>query len=177
LQKKAEMENQKKEDLAQLLDKTDNTSILNAIAILRDEGNDQLLELVIQIYISNSDREVRTAIFQLICDLKNQKSAEFVMAFINNPELASAKQMLVSSCWQSRLNYIQYFELFIQMVFVEPFEIAFEAFTVIENMEDRVSESRKKELINYIDSHLSECRIENQVLADDLVSIIKQYEE
>ncbi len=171
------MENQKKENLAKLLETKDNTSILNAIAILRDEGNDQLLELLVKIYISNTYREVRTAIFQLICDLKNQKSAEFVVSFINDPELSAAKQMLVSSCWQSRLNYIQYFELFIQMVFVEPFEIAFEAFTVIENMEDRVSELRKKELIHYIDSHLSECRIENQVLADDLAAIIKQYEE
>ena len=59
----------------------------------------------------------------------------------------------------------------------EPFEIAFEAFTVVENIECRVSEGRKKELKDFISSKLDVCREGNLVLADDLISIVEQYEE
>jgi len=171
------MEKAKNPQFSQLLKNSDNAKILEAIGELREEGTDQVLEILAQLFIDNPDSEIRSAITQFFCDLKNQSSAETVIALINNKHLHKAKQMLVSSCWQTRLNYILYLETFIDLVMTEPFEIAFEAFTVVENIECRVSEGRKKELTDFISSKLDACRESNLVLADDLISIVEQYEE
>ena len=143
------MEQKSKEEISKLLNNPDNSIVLNTINELRDQGNDNLLEILCQIYIDNEDREIRTSIFQLFCDLKSQKSTEYVMQLIQNANYKVAKQMLISSCWQSRLNYSNFLEIFILMVITESFEISFEAFTVIENLDVPLEEKRKNELIRY----------------------------
>lgn len=170
------MENNQNKELFKHLQSADKNQVLDAIKALRDEGKDSILELLTKIYLNNTDKEIESAIYKIFCDLKNQHSAESIIELIKNPEYRAARKMLVSSCWQSRLNYIIHLETFIDLVITEPFEIAFEAFTVIENLDTRVSEERKNELVAFVDANLDKCLDDNQVLADDLKSIIRQYE-
>ncbi|MGE4290002.1 MAG: hypothetical protein AB7E36_15060 [Salinivirgaceae bacterium] len=171
------MENKQNKILAEQLKSANKELILDTIKSLRHEGNDEVLELLTQMYLNQTNNEISEAIYRFFCDLKNQHSAETVMQLIKNPEYHQAKKMLVSSCWQSRLNYIVYLETFIAMVFNEPFELAFEAFTVVENMEARVSEQRKNELLAFVDANMDNCIDDNLVLADDLKGIIRLYPE
>ncbi|PKP08423.1 MAG: hypothetical protein CVU09_15875 [Bacteroidetes bacterium HGW-Bacteroidetes-4] len=171
------MENGQNKILAEQLKSANKELILDTIKSLRHDGNDEVLEILTQIYLNQTNNEISQAIYRFFCDLKNQPSAETVIRLIKNPEYHQAKKMLVSSCWQSRLNYIVYLETFIAMVFSEPFELAFEAFTVVENMEARVSEQRKKELLAFVDANMDNCIDDNLVLADDLKGIIQLYPE
>jgi hypothetical protein len=171
------MENGQKKILAEQLKSANKELILDTIKSLRHDGNDEVLEILTQIYLNQTNNEISEAIYRFFCDLKNQTSAETVIQLIKNPEYHQAKKMLVSSCWQSRLNYILYLETFIAMVFNEPFELAFEAFTVVENMEARVSEQRKNELLAFVDANMDNCIDDNLVLADDLKGIIRLYPE
>jgi hypothetical protein len=171
------MENKQNTELFKHLQSADKAEVLNAIKALRDGGKDSILELLTKIYLNNTDKEIEVAIYKIFCDLKNQESAATVIELINDTALNKARKMLISSCWQSRLNYILHLETFIDLVLTQPFEIAFEAFTVIENLETRVSANRKNELMAFIDAHMDECLDDNLVLADDLKGIIRQYEE
>lgn len=171
------MENSKNSNILQQFQEAHSAKIISIINELREEGSDQVLEILAKYYLSTSDAEVRNAISRFFCDLQNQSSAAVIVELINNQDYQGAKQMLVSSCWQTRINYILYLETFIELVFNEPFEIAFEAFTVIENIDSRVSEGRKNELIAFIESRIDSCRDENLVLADDIAAIVRQYEE
>jgi hypothetical protein len=171
------MEKEQNKILSEQLKSANKELIIETIKSLRNEGNDEVLEILIQVYLNQKDLEINEAIYRFFCDLKNQPSAETVIRLIKNPEYHQAKKMLVSSCWQSRLNYIIYMETFIAMVFNEPFELAFEAFTVVENMEARVSEQRKNELLAFVDANMDNCIDDNLVLADDLKGIIRLYPE
>lgn len=171
------MEKAQNKVLAEQLKSANKELILDTIKSLRNDGNNEVLELLTQIYLNQTDNEISQAIYRFFCDLKNQPSTEKVMQLIKNQEYHEARKMLVSSCWQSRLNYITYLETFISMVLREPFELAFEAFTVVENMEARISEQRKNELLAFVDANMDDCLGDNLVLADDLKGIIRLYPE
>jgi hypothetical protein len=63
------------------------------------------------------------------------------------------------------------------LVFDSPFELAFEAFTVIENRQGSVTAERRAELVNYIEKRLAEEGDYNESLTSGLVEIVKNYDD
>lgn len=155
----------------------DDTIVLKTIGEIRDDGSNELLRDLAKLLCSTKNKEIKESIYNLFCDLKNQSSVEKLITFLNSEELKKAKKTLLSACWQTRLDFSDYLELFIDIVIKDPFEYSFEAFTVIENMESKVTRERKNELIEYTKSKISGVKDQNLDLAHDIIPIIERYEE
>jgi len=165
----------KKQSNRDLLFSNKQEVVLKTINQLREIGSDTDLELLAELYAKTADNEIKSTVNQLFCDLKNQESSATITRLLKTISDKPTLKMLVSSCWQSRLNFIDSFEIFIDLVFFESFEISFEAFTVVENFEEIISDERKNKLISYAKEKLSKCKDENQVFAMDLIHIIEAY--
>lgn len=169
------MAEQKKQASKDLLYSSDEKQVLQKIEQLRELGTDSDLITLAEVYTENKSENIKRAIHQFFCDLRNQSSVEVIARIIKTAADKETLKMVVSSTWESRLNYIGYFELFIDLVVHEDFDVAFEAFTLIESFEEKTTEARKQTLIEYAKKKITKCKEGNLSFAVDLVKIIEAY--
>ena len=162
---------------SQLLFSKDDKIVIKAINNLRKSGQDKDLTLLIELYSKNDSLEIKRLIYQFFCDLRSQSSTTSIIQILRSTTERNTLKMLVSSCWQTRLNYIDSFELFIDFIINNEFEISFEAFTLLESFEEKTTKARKKELISYVNKNIENCKEDNLVLASDLSQILENYKE
>ncbi len=169
------MTENKKTTIKEQLYSKDKNIVIKAVKDLRETGKDSDLNALIEFYSKSEDKEVNQLIYRLFCDLRTQKSTSTIVNLIKSTTDKPTLKMLVSSCWQSRLNYIDSFELFIDLVIKESFEISLEAFTLIENFEEKTTEVQISKLIAHVKNSIKGCKENNLPLAVDLVKIIENY--
>ncbi|MEE4198202.1 MAG: hypothetical protein V2I54_11195 [Bacteroidales bacterium] len=112
--------------------KTD--TVLAALKLIRSEGNKELLYEVIKLLHHTDNKNVEEEIFNLLDHLKDQKSAVVIIEAIEDKKYNHVLPRLVSSCWKNGLHYEDHIETFINLFIEGDFQVAFEAYTVIDNM-------------------------------------------
>ena len=152
-------------------------AVLAVLEQIREIGVPKLLPALVKVYKSCGDDDVKMAVFKLLCDASQPQLADVMAEAIAAETDANVRQMLVTSCWYSKVDYLAHLELFIDMVFDAPFELAFEAFTVIENRQGSVNADRRAELIGYIENRLAETSSANESLAESLAEIVRNYDD
>ncbi|MFO7940480.1 MAG: hypothetical protein R6U66_12110 [Bacteroidales bacterium] len=120
-----------KEALKQL-EETSEQALLEALEFVREEGTNKLLVKSIQLLAHTENKQVQKKGIQLIEDLKQDEAAEVLAEALDQEEYASIHATLLSACWKNGRNYAAYLPTFIRHFIDQPFEVAFEAFTVIE---------------------------------------------
>lgn len=165
------------DQLRKALKSKDNSIVLKTIQKIRDKGNNKLLPDLVNLYESSEDKDVLNNISNLLGDIHNQESAEILIKLVQKTTLVKSRKMILSACWQSRIDFIDYLETIIDIAITEPFEISFEAFTIIENIETKVNAARKAELINYAKSKIDLVIEENISFAPEIVHIMEHFVE
>ncbi len=170
------MEQNQYKTLLKDLTSANEATVLDAIEQLRDSGQPGSLKPLANLWVSSPNKTITTAIYDLFCDLKQQEIVAEMVEIVFNPLYADIQTSLLSACWLSRIEFPDYLEKFIDLIYTRQFSVAFEAFTVIENMESKISAQRKTELINYIEAYNQKESSLNQALTDSLLGIVEQYE-
>ena len=96
---------------------------------------------------------------------------------IQDKKYASELKELVSVCWENGLDFSQYLSLFVDLVIESEFMVAFEAFTVIENMVGKIDDSYKNEQVEKIRAAKETAPAEKMSLLEDLERIIPEIPE
>ncbi len=122
------------------LKSTDPEIVLETIGRFRESGNSLILEEFIELLHQSEDREIKKSLLNLLSELKDKASVTILIDAIKSKKYASERAELVACCWQNGLGYNEYLPFFIDLVINEEFRIAFEAFTVIENMYGRIDD-------------------------------------
>lgn len=141
--------------LITLLQSGNEKNILHTIQMLRVSGNPDYLPFLFPLLLSTSEESVRKAILELLNDLKQQKAAPLLIKTIEDPEYATVKKELIISCWQSGLDFSDRLSFFADLVVDNDFDIAFEAFTVIDSMENIPAYPDRERLIGRIEQALA----------------------
>jgi len=130
--------------------------------------------LLTAFYDQSDEFTVRKTISGFLNDLKDQSVCEEMIKEIRKKWKADTISMLVSSCWQSGLNYSQY-SLDLAKIFLKgDYVTAIECLTVIEESVDELSSARKSEIIKILDeSPVSEIN-EKKGLTIELISILER---
>ena len=150
-------------------------AVLAVLEQIREVGVPKLLPALVKVYKTCGDDDVKMAVFKLLSDASQHEVVDEMAAAIAAETDANVKQMLVTSCWYSKIDYLPKLELFIDLVLDAPFELAFEAFTVVENRQGSITDERRAELLNYIENRLNSDGIGNESLAESLTEIVKNY--
>ena len=85
--------------------------------------------------MNTSSEEVRKTVLSLFGELKDKASVEVLMDMIVDNHYLPVRKELITSCWQNGLDFSPYLSQFVDWVIETDMEIAFEAFTVIENLD------------------------------------------
>jgi hypothetical protein len=112
------------------------STVLTALFELKDSGNISFIPILLELLSANPEEQVENEITDILNNLKVQKAVPVLMEAIQNPEYISIRKKIITACWQNGLNYKNQLPVFVDLVIQEEWETGFEAFTVIENMEE-----------------------------------------
>jgi hypothetical protein len=130
---KEELEKRNKK-LIEALFNVDNGIVIAAIEEIQNAGNADFLYPLLQLLKRNDNQKVERKVKAVFFDLKTNTAVPYIIDAIKSEESSIIRQFLVTSCWNNGLDYSEHLELFVDLFINENFEIAFDAFTVIENM-------------------------------------------
>ncbi|MFC2087637.1 hypothetical protein ACFLSA_05720, partial [Bacteroidota bacterium] len=130
---------------------------------------------LMKVFENNDSKDIKSLILRLIVDVKDQSVVPHIVALIKNVEDEDEKSLLVSSCWQSRLDFSYYLNLFSEIVVTNDYQTALEAFTVIENSLINASEESIKKQLQYLKNSLSTVETEKKLLVSELIKTIETF--
>ena len=140
--------------LSLLLSEENSSLISEAIGLLRDEEPfEGAISLLASYYDKSEDTLIRKAIEGFMNDLKDQSVCSEIIAEIRKPFKQATISMLVSSCWQSGLDYSEYSADMAEIFLRSDYVTALECLTVIEESVHELSLAKRKEIINIIDGY------------------------
>jgi hypothetical protein len=162
-------------ELTGILDKGSKIVITGAIELLRQEKPfEGAIALLTAYYDRTDDFSIRKAISAFMNDLKDQSVCEEVIIEIRKQWKLDTIAMLVSSCWQSGLDYSDYSNDLAQVFLKGDYVTAVECMTVIEESVNELSRSSKDEIIKMLEESPVSQISEKKLLTLELISILKK---
>ncbi len=108
---------------------------ISAINKLKEQGNKDYLFLLFELLGNQPEEELRKEILELLGAIKDKETIPVFIEALKEEKFSSNRKEILTTCWQSGLDFSPYMEVFINLIISNEWEIAFEAFTVIENLE------------------------------------------
>jgi hypothetical protein len=162
-------------ELSEILNKDNNIVITKAIELLRQEKPfEGAIGLLTAYYDKTSDFSVRKSIAGFMNDLKDQTACEEVIIEIRKTWKPDTISMLVSSCWQSGINYAGYSTDLARIFLIGDYVTAIECLTVIEESVHELSKEGKSEIIKLLEKGTPSATDEKKALILELFSILER---
>lgn len=121
--------------------KSNNTTIVKtAFEGLKIVGEPSILHPIILELNTKNHTEKNALILEFLACLKDRKARSVMMDLIQQAELKEYQQLLLSTIWNSPLDYTDYLEVFVDLALKGDFIITLECLTIIENLDGPFSE-------------------------------------
>ena len=105
-----------------------------ALDALQVSGKDSIVEPLIRAIKLQTDEENIAEIIEFLSSLKSTSASKEVMACLKNPELADLKIQILSTIWNSPLDYSEYLAEFVHLAVRGDFSTILECLTILENL-------------------------------------------
>jgi HEAT repeat protein len=129
------------ENILKGLKSSDPQLVIETIAELRVSGNVAYIPLLLVLLNSTQNPEIKKSISELFSNLKDNDAIPFIISAIQDSNYSQDIKRLVSSCWENGLDYSKYISLFVDLLIENNLEVAFEAYTVIMNTENKIDQA------------------------------------
>lgn len=135
--------------------------VIKAVKALKMSGNETAIEPLIDLYCSSKNNAVKAEIVDLLNSIKSTKVPPVVIDCLVNEKYASARQVVLSSIWNSNLDYTDYLLEIAEVTQKGEMMDAMEFLTILENMEGTLSEEKIMDALLSMKSYLVEHTNEN----------------
>ncbi len=123
------------EQIKKNLFSTNASDVILAIETIERKGNKLYLPMLFDLLNSFPEPEIETEIKNLLCTIKDKESVNSYVRAIEDDKYKPIRKLILTACWQNGLDFSTFLPVFIDLIINEDWEIAFEAFTVIDNLE------------------------------------------
>jgi len=144
----------------------------HALEEIKTKGDETYIAPLVVFLHETTVKEVRENIYGIFADLKHENSVGQLIVVLENEKNLDILERLVAACWQNGLNYSKYLSFFVQLIIEQEFQIAFEAFTVVENMYGKIEYDLEATLLEKIEKSIPEAEERKQYLLKGLLEII-----
>jgi hypothetical protein len=164
----------KRKELEHILNKENFVRISATIKMLRDESPfGGAIGLLVAHYDKSDNSSIKRLIREFLNDLKYQASCSEIIDETRKDIKPDTLRMLVSSCWQSGLDYADYSSDFAGLFLTGDYMTAIECFTVIESSVHKMTRAKKNEIIKTIREGSPAVISEKTALALELISVLE----
>jgi hypothetical protein len=130
------------------------------------------IRLLTELFDKTDDIDLKGLIRNFMNDMKEPSARAEVIGEIKKKHKAETIGMLVSSCWQSGLDYSE-FAPDIMMIFLkDDYSVSLECFTVIEESAHNISRKTKDDMLSHLEERAGNKSNEMSVLIGELKSIL-----
>jgi hypothetical protein len=165
----------KLKELAMVIGKMNSLQTVRAVKSLREEESFVgAVGLLAETFETAEDMDVRKTITDFFNDLKDLSARIEVITEIRKPWNEDTISMLVSSCWQSGLDYSDYMEDMLNIFIKADYFTAVECMTVIEGSVAKSTRERSDTLIKTIQDASGAWVNEKKSLTLELLSILEK---
>jgi predicted DNA-binding protein len=165
----------KLKELAEIFNKDNNILITDTIGLLRDgQSVEGVIGLLTTLYDKTDDFLIRKTIEGFMNDLKDQTVVIEVMTEIRKKWKPDTISMLVSSCWQSGLDYSDYSPDLVKIFMKGDYVTAVECLTVIEESVHKLTRAKKDDIIKIIEEFPVSIVDEKKALTLELILILER---
>ena len=154
------------------LNSADPEKVLQSIEHLRVSGKASDIPLLLEMLRVIKDQEIKAKVASLLGSLKDKQTVPLMIEAIQNERYASIRQQLVSACWENGLDYTPYLSVFVDLLIEKDFLVAFEAYTVITNMETAIDRILLDVEIDKLDKAMRNTTEEKRALMIDVVDFL-----
>jgi len=116
----------------------------DSINHLKNEGKTEDIVFLLDLLLVQKTDERKNLILKFLADVKDKRAGKIFMDAISNEKYTSIKKNILSICWESSIDFSEFISTFIDCMIQSDFETSFEAFTVIENLTEPISEEIKQ---------------------------------
>ena len=158
------------------LNSLNDTIVLETLKYITKEGNNSILGNVIKLLSTTSKTIIRDEIITILENLREQDCTPTMVEAIENPEYSDILSILVSSCWKNSLDFSEYIEAFTDVFIKSEFQLAFDAFTVIDNIEE-INSRRAETCIFRLENAIEDIKDDKKPLYFELINVINDKKE
>jgi len=167
------MEKLSKSEIRHKLASNNETIKIQIINFLKENGSVDFLPDLLSIY--GQSEPINNEIYSIFRDIKRKEAADIISSLIIKSNCFKIKFMLVSSCWQNGLDYSNNLQVFTDLLILNDFNLAFEAFTVIENQIDFLNESKTFKLIELLKTNINQMSENISICVNDLIAELNNH--
>lgn len=113
----------------------DKDKVLTALQKLKAAGNKGYLPILFELMVAGCETEVENEIKKLLGTVKDKETIPVFVHALQEEHFKPIRKEVATICWQNGLDFSNNIEVFVDLVINENWETAFEAFTVIDNLE------------------------------------------
>jgi hypothetical protein len=151
---------------------SDQQIIIETLEEIKYSGSSKLLPFLIELLHVTNNEIVKSQVYKILSELKHSDSVPIIMEAILNEKYIPEQEMLIRTCWENGLDFTHYISVFVELVVQGNYMTAFEAFTVIENLEGCISDDEAEKMLSILENGLSGALKERKVLIQDLIHFI-----
>ncbi len=162
-------------ELSEILHKGDSVLISGVVELLRDEQPfSGAIGLLTECYDNSKNIPLRKSIERFMNDLKDQAAAEEIINEVRKQWKDDTISMLISSCWQSGLNYSEHLMDFVDVFMKGDYVTAIECLTVIEEFAHELTMEKLNNIIKYIEESKHSFQDEKKALKLEMIAILNR---
>lgn len=136
--------------------------ISDAVAGLSSVGNSHVLYPIAQTLMKTKSDKNRKEIMHFFSSLVDPNTAATMVELIQNDELSSIRQMLLTTIWSGKIDYSAFVAEFVELAVEGDFLIALDCLTIIEQMSGPFSESHLLEAQLHLKEYLEKTEEKEQ---------------
>ena len=163
------MEN--KDDILKKLSSEDPDARKEAIEIIKTAGDISIIPALLDLLSLGQDHTTTTEVVSLLADIKDNHFKKILIDRIGTTPDPFPKSLLLRICWESALDFSDSAEMFARMILSEDFIVALEAATILENMSQPATATRKAIVHILQNAHTGE---EKQFLIDNVLHALNK---
>lgn len=166
-----QIENTHEAILKELLS-ANSVKVIEALEELRVSGKTSDIPFLLELLHSSQNVEIKSKITGLLGNLKEKDSVPIIIEAIQNQEYEPELKQLVSCCWENGLDYSMYLSVFVELLIDRDFLVAFEAYTVITNIEKTIDQAIIDIEIEKLDQAMRATTDEKKALMLDVIDFL-----
>ncbi len=143
----------RQEALAALKGK-DSTKIIEGLTFVREQGDNELLELALIVFRDTNDNDIKSEVINLINDLRNKDCKPVIIKALTDDSFSAVCKYIISSCWQNSIDFSDNIMLFIDMFATCDFETGIEIFSVVDDSFDEISADERDRISEKLNNML-----------------------
>jgi hypothetical protein len=162
-------------EIQKKFDTEDENQIINTLKEIRVTGKALIIPLILEILEQDRNETITQEILSILGQLKDKNSVGYIVKALENNDIKKYRKEIITTCWQSGLDYSKHIELFAKEFISGDYITAIESFTVIEEW---IFEADKQTIINckeYLVGSISEVRDDKKPLYVELVKLVEGY--